>query len=151
MRSVASFISAGGDGNSASRWPHQAGYSLVELLIVLAIVVILVAIAYPFFGQYQVRADRSDAHAALLASWSTLERCFAEELDYRACQERVPAVSEQGLYQLEVEVESSRFLLRATPAPGSAQEDDEHCQVFTLDHRGERGSEPEGTEVCWGE
>ena len=128
---------------------RQRGFSLVELLIVVAIVAILAAIAYPFYEQYQVRADRAEARSALLDAWSELERCYVAELDYRACAGRVPEVTEQGLYELTLEAEASRFTLEATPVPGEPQEADEACVRFTLDHRGERGSEPEPPEVCW--
>lgn len=131
--------------------PRQGGVSLVELVIVLAIVAMLVAIAYPFYGQYKIRADRSDATGSLLEAWMVLERCFVEEMDYRGCEQQIPEMSEQGLYELEVDAGVSRFTLEAIPAPGSPQEADEACVRFTLDHRGERGSEPEPPERCWGE
>ncbi|ABM62586.1 type IV pilin protein [Halorhodospira halophila] len=128
-----------------------AGFSLVELMIVLAILAILVAIAYPFYGQYKVQADRSDATATLLDTWMALERCFIQEMSYQACTDEVPELSERGLYELEIETDADGFRLTATPAPGSPQEADEACTEFTLDHRGERGSAPGAAEVCWGD
>ncbi len=130
---------------------RYGGFSLVELVIVLAIVAILVGIAYPFYSQYRVRADRSDATSTLMDTWMALERCFVEELDYRACREQVPERSERGLYEIELDAEPHGFTLTAVPAPDGPQEADEACTRFTLNHRSERGSAPEPPEVCWGE
>ncbi len=128
---------------------RQGAFSLVEVLIVLAIVAMLAALAYPFYSRYQAQADRNDATSTLLDTWTELERCFVEELDYRACTDRVPEVTEQGLYELTIDAEVDSFTLTAKPAPGSPQEADEDCARFTLTHKGERGSEPAPAGVCW--
>ncbi|MEP6701449.1 MAG: type IV pilin protein, partial [Betaproteobacteria bacterium] len=46
--------------------PRLHGFSLTELVIVVALVAILAAIAYPSFIAYKVRANRSAAQSFLI-------------------------------------------------------------------------------------
>lgn len=126
------------------------GFTLVEVLIVVGIVAILTAIAYPFYNQYQMRSERSDAANALLSTWNDLERCFIEELDFAACGDVVPNQSSQGKYTISADLEEVKFKLYARPTEHESQEADKECQEFTLDHHGQRGSSPGDITTCWG-
>lgn len=128
---------------------RQLGFTLVEILIVLGILAIIVAIAYPFYTQYQIRAERSDATTALLGAWNELERCFVDELNYAACEDKIPAYSPREHYALDAELSETSFTLYAHPAADSSQEADDECQQFTLDHHGQRGSSPASVATCW--
>ena len=44
----------------------QCGFSLIELMVVVAIITILAVIAYPSYTQYLIRANRSAAQAEML-------------------------------------------------------------------------------------
>ncbi|MBK1735470.1 hypothetical protein CKO15_09280 [Halorhodospira abdelmalekii] len=125
------------------------GFTLVEVLIVVGIIAILTAIAYPFYAQHQIRAERSDASTALLDAWHKLERCFVEELDYERCLERLPERSPRGHYEIDAELGAGEFRLYAVPVADGRQERDDECQRFALDHRGERHSEPADPATCW--
>ena len=61
---------------SASMERFQKGVTLMELLIVVVIVGILAAIAYPSYRAQVMRSHRSDAKIALERAAQTLERCF---------------------------------------------------------------------------
>jgi type IV pilus assembly protein PilE len=57
---------------------QQHGFSLMELMITVAVLGILAAIALPSYLQYTARAKRADAKAVLLANAQFMERNFTE-------------------------------------------------------------------------
>jgi type IV pilus assembly protein PilE len=59
-----------------------AGFSLIEMLIVLAIVGILTAIAYPSYTEYTLRAGRSEGAATLLEVMERQEQYYRNNLTY---------------------------------------------------------------------
>lgn len=60
------------------------GFTLVELMIVVAIVAILAAIGYPSYTSYVERARRADAQGALTECSARMERFFSDNNSYAA-------------------------------------------------------------------
>ncbi|WP_355661990.1 type IV pilin protein [Halomonas salifodinae] len=73
-------------GEQATRRPggrcRQAGFTLIELMIAVAVVAILASIAYPSYTRYVERSKRTDAHAGLMDAAQVLERCYTVYSSY---------------------------------------------------------------------
>lgn len=137
------------------------GFTLIELMIVVAIVAILAAIAYPSYRSSVIKSDRSDAKVALTRAAQALERCYAENHDYTAdsCPD-FPQTSPNQYYSIAVGTDASgnsqltvsTYTLVATPKAGSPQQDDEECASLSLDSTGRQTSKNNAgtaTTDCW--
>ncbi|QEA38841.1 type IV pilin protein [Pistricoccus aurantiacus] len=143
------------------------GFTLIEMMIVVAIVGILAGIAYPSYQAHVERSRRGDAIAKLLELAQAQER-FMARCGHYATQIGGKAVcddSDEGLgmkmqsqekfYQLSlVSSGATSYTLKATPQ--GAQSGDTDCTELTLNHLGERGaknsdssSDKDSTLACW--
>jgi type IV pilus assembly protein PilE len=135
------------------------GFTLIELMIAVAIVGILAAIAIPAYSNYVKRANRTDATRSLSVIAQALERCYSQNFTYSNTAPNVcaannsPVASSQGYYTITVNVVAGppeTYTLSATPvvAPQTA---DTACTSFTLNSTGAQGATPAGnTQTCWG-
>ena len=60
----------------------MAGFSLVELMIAVAIVALLAAIAYPSYMRYTIKTNRNAAEACLSEHSNYMERLYTTTLNY---------------------------------------------------------------------
>ncbi len=127
------------------------GFTLIELMIVVAVIGILAAIAIPSYQNQVQKTRRADAHAALLQAAQIMERCFTRTNTYVGCDSNYPADSEDGFYRITFEGSdnpgTTSFTVTAT-AQG-AQQSDTDCQTMRIDERGRRTPDP-NAEPCWG-
>ena len=128
-----------------------SGFTLIELMMVIAIVGILAAVSMTYYGNYIVDANRTDARSALSSTAASLEKCKAlySAYDNAGCNVTLPFDSEAGYYAITGALAASTFTLTATPKAGTPQINDTDCTTFTLTNTGiESGTGADITE-CW--
>lgn len=134
-----------------------AGFTLVELVVAVAIIALLMAIAIPSYTNYVVKSNRAEARVTISNVAQALERCYSRHASYSdtACviaQELGAGgvSSETGLYLITAPtLERTRFVLEAVPQ-GTQATRDTKCGVFTLNQNGLRGMRDGGTVAdCW--
>ena len=123
------------------------GYSLIEVMVVVAIVAILAAVAIPSYQAQILKTRRTEAQSLLLDIAGRQELYYADNKTFTADMTELgfgadPAVSENGFYQADAAAGdtddiSSSFI--ATAARRDSQTADTHCGDFTVDSEGNRG------------
>lgn len=120
--------------------PHarMKGFTLIEVMIVVAIIGVLSAIAFPSYTQYVQRSHRANARAALLQAAQWMERAATAQGAYPAAA-AIPAgvlQVEGGRYTITLPVlTAGTFTLRATPNAAQATD---ACATFQMTHAGVR-------------
>jgi type IV pilus assembly protein PilE len=123
---------------------RQPGFTLIELMITVAIIGILSAIAYPSYTQYVLRANRAEARGILLESVQFLERNYTTanryDKDSGGVAITLPYLTspKTGTKKYDITpawgaVPSQTFTLSATPT-GVMSSD--ACGTYTLDNMG---------------
>lgn len=140
----------------------EAGFTLIEMMITVAIIGILSSIAYPSYMEYVRRSTRMEARSILLENAQFLERNYTEsnryDKDSTGGEIQLPfttspkaAVAKYIIsFSVETPVTASTYKLEAIPVKGGGMENDK-CGTLGLDHRGSKTSTGASisTTECW--
>ena len=135
----------------------ERGFTLIELMIVIAVVGVLAAVAYPSYTEFIRRGHRADARAGLLQAQQWLERASTATGEYPTA---LPAAltwaadaNKHYTIGFKGVATTTTYTLIATRKLGRAQATD-RCGDFTLTNTGAREADNRtgGTtaEECWG-
>jgi type IV pilus assembly protein PilE len=148
-----------------------SGFTLIELMITVAIIAILAAIALPAYSSYVARARRADARTQLVQAAQFMQRFYAANDSYRQDRADPPKTvleylqetplrqspaDGSAIYTLAVPTATeAQYALQMVPVTGGSMAADE-CGSFTLSSTGLRGvlsgevvGEQSLRDTCW--
>lgn len=134
------------------------GFTLLELMLVLAIIAILTTVALPSYHQHVARGHRAQAKAALLrvAQWmeraNTANGVYPTSTDNPAALDAIMQTAQPLHYTLSLSDTSSTSQFTIIAERTDTQLNDP-CGDLTLTHLGERGANnatvPDVYKECW--
>ena len=142
----------------------QQGYNLVELMIVVAIVGIIAAIAYPSYTEQVRKSRRADCSGAVTSLGSSMERYFTVKSTYLGAADGGKPTGEPAVYATQCPVDggtatynltisaatASTYTVQAAPTGAQAKD---KCGTLTLTNTGKKGVTGAATGLtaqdCW--
>lgn len=145
---------------SNSAGPERApGFTLIELMIVVAVVAILAAIAYPSYQNHLIRTRRAAAAGCMLEAAQFMERYYTEHLKYvddTGAAPSLPALQCRkdlaANYTIEVAngATAASYAIQAVPK-GVQAEKDRKCATLAINQLGAKRLTGTATSAqeCW--
>jgi len=143
------------------RHEKHKGFTLVELMIVVAIVAILATIAFPAYSSFTRQSNRTDATKTMQLAAQSLERCYSRRFTYLGCNVNGTVVNNGStqqtpnlFYTITFTIPDAQdYTLTAVPI-AAPQTGDTQCVQLTLASTGAQAAQDNHanntTKSCWG-
>ncbi len=135
----------------------NAGFTLIEMLIVLLIISMIALFAYPNYTSYIYKSNRLDAINSLFHYQALWQRCFLNQPQVDTCLQEIGLAAGQTQYSLSNQYQISTYqndtMITFIAKPILAQSKDQTCAEFLLDTQGGMKAydhqQKETTLICW--
>ena len=130
------------------------GFTLIELMIVLAVLSIIVAVGYPSYQEHVKKSRRAEGMGQLLELADRMERAYSDAGTYpTSISEVYVNTTVNGLYNLSIVAANNiSFTVSATPTSVNNQDDDK-CTSFSISSLGDKwiadGTDQSLNDYCW--
>ena len=145
--------------NLSSKSHSNTGFTLIELIIVMAIVGVILSLALPSYNQSLYKARRAEAKTLLLDLANRQEQLMLDSSTYTTdlaqlgysedkddVDDRVYSPKLNPCVSGSIE---TCYLLTAVPVKNSHQEKDKNCTSFSLDSFGKKTATGDAKDECW--
>jgi type IV pilus assembly protein PilE len=137
---------------------REKGFTLIELMITVAVIAILASIAYPAYTEQIAKSRRAQAKGQLLAAQQWMERFYSENYRYdkNSADSPISTDDKKGIFDARFSTSPpsgegtamynivmvkpyarDTYVISATRVSGSAMGSD-RCGDFTIDHLGRK-------------
>lgn len=126
---------------------RQKGFTLMELMVTVAIIGIVAAVAYPSYIKSAYKGRRAEGKAAIQQAAQLLERCYANYGVYNSGNCAEVATLTAGIlsqphnyYTITGTITGTSYIVAATAKSSGAQAGDTNCTILTINNVGQQGS-----------
>ena len=127
------------------------GFTLIEIILVIAMIGILCLISYPTYNKYFIKTRRIYATAMLLDTINRMENYHLKYNSYSGANLETLEIDNSlynDHYKLEIKAKEDTYIIKAIPI--GKQEQDSECGILSIDQDGNREISKNGNNPgCW--